>query len=63
MTELRTLLEDDDTAAKDLVDELEAMNLPAEYRSSINGIYTAIDDYDFEAALEELDKMSQHLES
>lgn len=63
LQQLRELLMDDDTAAKDLVDELDALSLPTEHRTSINKIYQAIDDYDFEMALEELDEMSRHLGS
>jgi len=62
LRQLRDLLMDDDTAAKDLVDELDAMALPPQQRLSINAIYKAIDDYDFETALEELNQMSVHLE-
>ncbi len=62
LQQLRDLLMDDDTAAKDLVDELEAMTLPPEHRASIDAIYKAIDDYDFETALEEMNNIFRHLD-
>lgn len=58
--ELRELLEDDDTAAKDLVDEIEQMSLASEQRAIINKLYKAIDNYDFELGLKELDKMTSN---
>ncbi len=61
LTQLRELLEDDDTAAKDLVDELDALPLAPQQRVIVNAIYKAIDDYDFELALEQLDAMSTSL--
>lgn len=63
LKQLRDLLMDDDTAAKDLVDELDGMSLPPAQRASINTIYKAINDYDFEMALEELNEMSRHLDT
>ncbi len=57
---LRALLEDDDTAAKDLVEELDKLALQPMQRKAINSIYRAIDDYDFELALQVLDKILSH---
>ncbi|MCX4189616.1 response regulator [Methylophaga sp. OBS3] len=54
LNQLQALLEDDDTAAKDLVDELDGLALSTEQKNVVDIIYRAIDDYDFEAALEAL---------
>jgi len=61
LLQLRELLEDDDTAAKDLVDDIALMPLPPQQLLIIKKLYKAIDDYDFELGLEELDKMTSSL--
>ena len=55
---LQVLLEDDDTAAKDVLDELDSMHLAPELRTILKQIDNAVEGYDFELALEELSKWS-----
>jgi polar amino acid transport system substrate-binding protein len=63
LEKLHELLEDDDTAAKDIVDQIDELPLPPKQKLVVNKIYQAVDEYDFELALEELDNLSGSLDS
>ena len=55
---LKELLEDDDTAATSVIEEMEAMPGIGSHRSQLKRLSAAVGDYDFEKALEELSKFS-----
>ncbi len=59
LTQLRALLEDDDTDATEVIEELEEMAGTGDHTSVLQQLSTAIGEYDFDQALAELD----HLES
>ena len=54
---LRALLEDDDTDATELVEELEELPGIEAHASALKRLSKAIDEYDFDEALEGLDKL------
>jgi len=54
---LRELLEEDDTDANDILEEMHEMPEIQVYNSYLKLLSEAIDEYDFELALEELDKL------
>lgn len=54
LKQLRNFLADDDTAARDVIDQLESFSLQAKQKGIVLRISKAIDNYDFELALEEL---------
>ena len=55
--ELRTLLEDDDTGATDVIDKLYALDGIDVHTSFLKKLTKAIDSYDFELALDELNNL------
>ena len=57
LLQLRTLLEDDDTDSSEIIETLEELPGIAVYRSKLKRLSKAVDAYDFEMALEELDKL------
>ena len=54
---LRTLLEDDDTDAAEVIDELDALPGIAVYSGTLKQLSRAVSDYDFDQALVELEKL------
>jgi len=54
LTRLRVLLEDDDTAAVDVVEELEALAGSEDQPGTLKRLTAAIGEYDFEEALKAL---------
>ena len=57
LTRLRELLEDDDTDATEIIDELEELPAPAVDQSLLNQLTRTVSEYDFEAALKVLDEL------
>ena len=55
--ELRTLLEDDDTGAADVIDKLYALDGIGMHTNLLKELTKAIDSYDFELALEKLNNL------
>ncbi len=62
LLQLRELLEDDDTDSSDIIETLEDLPGIEFYLSEIKRLSKAVDEYDFEMALEELDKLEQRTE-
>lgn len=58
LQELRGLLEEDDTDAIDLVDQLEPHLRGSSHMGSLKTVMNAVNDYDFEKALEALEDIS-----
>ncbi len=58
LEKLRPLLEDDDTASAALLDELHELPGIAVYASALKRLSMAVDGYDFEQALQELDELN-----
>jgi len=56
LSQLRELLEDDDADAADIVEEIEELPGISTHTLTLKRLLKAIDEYDFELALEELDK-------
>ena len=56
LQELRGLLEDDDTDATDLIDQLEPHLRGSPHMGALKTVMDAVDDYDFEVALEALEE-------
>jgi len=57
LAQLRELLEDDDADAADIVEEIEELPGITSHQISLKRLLKAIDEYDFEQALSELDKL------
>jgi len=57
MEDLKALLKDDDTDAGDVVDKLMELPGTGEFSVVLKDLAEAIDDYDFEQALEEMEKL------
>lgn len=57
LLKLRELLEDDDTDAADLLDEIRSMSGIDRYRTRLKQLSRAIEEYNFEQALMELDAL------
>jgi len=57
LLQLRELLEDDDADAADVVEEIEALPGISSHKLVLKRLLKAIDEYDFELALEELDSI------
>ena len=55
--QLRELLEDDDSDATDVVEDLLKLPGISAYQTDLKKLLKAIDEYDFELALEELDTL------
>jgi len=58
LSQLRELLEDDDADAADIVEEIEELPGITSHQINLKRLLKAIDGYDFELALEELDKFN-----
>jgi polar amino acid transport system substrate-binding protein len=61
LTQLRALVEDDDTDATEVIEELEELAGTGEHTSVLQQLSTAIGEYDFDHALGELDKLESIL--
>jgi len=57
LSQLRELLEDDDADAADIVEEIEELPGISSHTIVLKRLLKAIDEYDFDLALEELDKI------
>ena len=57
LNQLRELLEDDDTDSPEIVEALEELPGIDVHRDALKRLSKAINEYDFEQALEELDKL------
>ena len=61
LDELQVLLEDDDTGATEVIEELEELAGITVYMGILRRLAKAIAAYDFELALEELDELKRGL--
>jgi PAS domain S-box-containing protein len=61
LKQLRELLNDDDTGAMDVLEDIAASLSQSQWQSTIESLESAINDYDFEAALTFLDTLLQQI--
>lgn len=61
LKQLRGLLEEDDTDAGDIVEEIMELSGISKYEQALQSVTTALEEYDFEQALEELQRFESTL--